>query len=114
MSRYSLVYAYTCPDLDKEIADAKSVLEDHVEDILVELTPLMGNLRNTPECKEWIQETSNSLYESLESIFENCRSINEDIRSAADSQIAECVRELEDSEEQVKVLEEELDNVMER
>lgn len=42
MSRYALDYAYTCPDLDKEISDAKSVIEDHFRDTLEELNPVMA------------------------------------------------------------------------
>jgi len=108
MSRYGLDYAYTCPDLDKEISDAKSVIEDHFRDMLEELNPVMANLMYTPEAQEWIDTATNALYSDLESIFENCRSINEDIRSAADQQIAECVSELEGAEYRIKELEEDV------
>lgn len=107
MSRYSLDYGFTCPDLDKEIADAKSLIEDTFYETLQELNPLMENLMHTPEAKEWVKQATDSLYSDLESIFENCRSINEGIRAAADQQIAECVSELEDVEYRIKELENE-------
>lgn len=105
MSKYSLDYGFTCPDLDKEIADAKSIIESHFHDTLEELNPVLASLMHTPEVREWIDTATNSLYSDLESIFENCRGINEDIRSAADQQIAECVSELEDAEYRIKELE---------
>ena len=109
MSRYSLDYGFTCPDLDKEIADAKSVIESHFEDTLKELNPVLYNLMHTPEAREWVSVATEALYSDLESIFENCRSINEGIRSAADQQIAECVSELEDAELRIKDLESEIE-----
>lgn len=102
MGKYSLDYGFTCPSIDSEISDAKSIIENHFYEILQELNPLMCGLINTPEAKLWVEEATEALYGDLESVFENCRSINEDIRSAADQQIAECVSELEDLESQIK------------
>lgn len=108
MSRYSLDYGYTCPDLDREIADAKNIIEEHFHDTLQELNPILSNLMHTPEVQEWVRVATESLYSDLESVFENCRSINEGIRAAADQQIAECVSELEDAEYRIKELEEDV------
>lgn len=105
MSKYSLDYAYTCPNLDREISDAKDVIRDHFHDTLQELNPVMPELMHTPEAQEWVRVATEALYSDLESIFENCRKINEDIRSAADQQIAECVSELEEAEYRIKELE---------
>ncbi|AUR87492.1 coil containing protein [Vibrio phage 1.101.O._10N.261.45.C6] len=107
MSKYSLDYAYTCPDLDGYIADAKSLIGDHFSDTLVELNPVLEGLENTIQFKEWVEQATLSLYSDLESIFEGCRKINEDIRSAADHQIAECVSELEDAQYRIQELENE-------
>ncbi|AUR89252.1 coil containing protein [Vibrio phage 1.121.O._10N.286.46.C4] len=106
MSTYGLDYPYTCPSIDGEIRDAKAILESHVEDILQELNPLMAELTHTPEFNAWIKSTVDAMYTDLEPIFENCRGINDDMRSEASRQIAECVSELEDCQQQLRDLEE--------
>lgn len=105
MRKYNLDYTYTCPSLDSEISDAKGTIEAHFTDMLIELNPLTEQLTHTPELREWIKTTTEALYSDLEPIFENCRKINEDIREAADTQIAECVSELEEAEYRIKELE---------
>lgn len=100
-------YHYTCPDIDKLIVEAKDNIESHIHNILVELCPPISEFCNLPkELQDWVESTTESLYEDLEGVFEGARSSNEDMRSAADLQVRELESELEDALQEIKLHEE--------
>lgn len=105
MSRYSLNHGYTCPEIDKSIADAKGVIYDTFYDTLEELCPVMD--MNSEAARTWIKAAADNLYDSLEPVFEDLRSSNEDLRGSAETQIAELVNELEELEYKIQELEDE-------
>lgn len=103
MSRYSLNHGYTCPLIDRNISDAKDIINNTFYNTLEELCPVID--MDSPEAREWIKVATENLYSGLESVFEDLRSTNEDLRSAAEQQIAECVSELEEAEYRLQELE---------
>ncbi|AUR93397.1 coil containing protein [Vibrio phage 1.187.O._10N.286.49.F1] len=106
MSRYrGLNHGYTCPEIDKSIADAKEVIHTTFYDTLEELCPVID--MNSEAARTWVQVASDSLYDSLEPVFEDLRRSNEDLRGSAETQIAELVDELEELEYKIQELENE-------
>lgn len=104
MSRYGgLNHGFTCPEIDKSIADAKEVIYDTFYDTLEELCPVID--MHSEAAIAWIKVASDSLYDSLEPVFEDLRSSNEDLRGSAETQIAELVNELEELEYKIQELE---------
>ena len=107
MSR-SLKYPFTCPDVDAQIRDCKSVLTVDIESLVLALCPTLNAHLYTSETQEMVEDLVDSFYENLEGIFEGCRKINEDMRDEADLQISEAVEEVVDLQQQVNDLQERL------
>ncbi|AUR94209.1 coil containing protein [Vibrio phage 1.193.O._10N.286.52.C6] len=103
MSRYSLNHGFTCPEIDKSIADAKDVIHNTFYDTLEELCPVID--MNSEAARAWVQMAADSLYDNLEPVFEDLRSSNEDLRGSAETQITELTSELEELEYKIQELE---------
>jgi predicted nucleic acid-binding Zn-ribbon protein len=106
-------YPWTCPTINKDIESAKVGIETSVRYILTELNPLVAELINLPtEYEDWVERTTQELYNEVEDLFEDTRRTNEDMRKAAESQINDLEEQLaglqHDYEEQVKELQDEI------
>ena len=103
----SLDFSYTCPKIDKEIDRVKSTIEDHLEDYIKQLCPLMS-LDTVYELRtNWAKE----IYDNIESAIETVRETNQDMRNQAEKQINQLNDEVSDLKEEISKLERELEAV---
>ena len=103
----SLDFSYTCPKIDKEIDRVKSTIEDHLEDYIKQLCPLMSldtvyELRTT-----WTKE----IYDNIESAIETVRETNQDMRNQAEKQINQLNDEVSELKDEISKLKRELEAV---
>ncbi len=101
MKHYSFDYPHTCPKIDKAIGAAKDYIQNDVNDLLTDLLPFIDGKKANELSLEW----SDKIYDSISDCFENVREANEDMRSAANKQIEDFIREIDDLKEQIKELE---------
>lgn len=91
-------YNYTCPIIDKNIKDAKQIIEDCFNDLISDLSPMIP--AGTRE--ELATSFTENLYSDLEDCFERVRESNSDIRQAAE-------RQIEDLEDKMQALQAEIE-----
>jgi len=94
MSRKNFDYGYTCPDIDKEISNFESTLNDNLIDLISELNPMFSETNKEREYREGWAE---SIYDSAENCFEKVRETNQDMRKEAEYQIENLIEELEEA-----------------
>lgn len=80
-----LDFNYTCGNIDSNIKDFKSVIEDCIDDILHDACPLFSGAEKT----KFIQSQVEKIYNDCENIFEELRKCNSDMRDQAELQISE-------------------------
>jgi archaellum component FlaC len=99
----SLDFGYTCPSIDKCIGHSKSIIEEHITEIVKEYNPIINGLSNyPPEIQNEIKGHVDCLFEEIGSLFEELRGLNEDMRKQADHQIEFLERQVEDLEYELK------------
>lgn len=97
MRRVAFDFPNTCPRIDKQIDEAKSVIYKFVESLLEEACPLLS-----PETLQRLaSDNADDLYRDLEDCFEAVRSTNEEMRRAAEHQISELHDEVSNLEAEV-------------
>lgn len=102
-----LDFSYTCPKIDKEIDRVKSTIEDHLEDYIKQLCPLMS-LDTVCELRsQWTKE----MYNNLEYAIETVRETNQDMRNQAEKQINQLNDEVSELKEELSTLQRELEAV---
>jgi len=94
-------YPHTCPDIDRQISEAKSVLKDYFRDLISDICPVLG----AKELDEIVEKYTKYTYEDLEDIFEKVRSTNEDMREEANRQIESLEDDVSDLQEKIYELE---------
>jgi chromosome segregation ATPase len=102
-----LDFSYTCPKIDKEIDRVKSTIEDHLEDYIKQLCPLMSMETVYELRSQWTKE----MYDNLESVIETVRETNQDMRSQAEKQINQLNDEVSELKEEISTLQRELEEV---
>lgn len=102
-----LDFSHTCPKIDKEIDRVKSTIEDHLEDYIKQLCPLMSMDTVYELRSQWTKE----MYDNIESAFETVRETNEEMRKQADYQIDRLESEIDDLKLEIKELESQLDKL---
>ena len=102
-----LDFSYTCPKIDKEIDRVKSTIEDHLEDYIKQLCPLMSMETVYELRSQWTKE----MYDNLESAFETVRETNQDMRNQAEKQINQLNDEVSELKEEISALQRELEAV---
>ena len=100
-------YGYTCPSIDRSIANAKDEITSFLEGVLSDACGLLPDKLVDDLAKNY----ADSLYSSLEDIFENVRSENEKMRSEAESQISRLSDEINDLHNRIGSLEEIIENL---
>lgn len=91
-------YPYTCPTIDKAIANAKQEIASHIESILTEVCPMlkMGHV------EEMATDYTEAIYKDIEDAFESARKSNSDMRDEADDQITVLQERVEVLEHEIK------------
>ena len=97
-------YPWTCPKIDKQIAQAKREIKDFLFDFIEELCPKIPY----NAMHELASGKTDELYRAIESCFEEVRRLNEGIRDAAEKQIKEKEQEVSDLQKEIERLEGEL------
>ena len=98
----SFQYPYTCPQIDRAIQSAKSVIESSLSTFAEEISPYaQGSLFENLSA-----QAARDLYDDLEDIFETVRSTNSSMRDAADDQLTSCENKIQELEAQIAYLEE--------
>ena len=100
-----LDYGYTCGTIDSNIKDFKQVLEDEIDNLLGDASPLIEGEQKSSIIKDYVT----GIYEQCQNIFEDVRKCNEDMRQQADRQIDDLENQKEDLESRVDELETEVD-----
>lgn len=90
-----LDFNYTCGDIDNNISDFKSEIEDTLDQVLDAACPLLEGQPRIDFIKEWVDHT----YKNCEPIFEDLRKTNEDMRQQAELQLSELETEKDEAEE---------------
>lgn len=90
-------YNYTCPIIDKNIKDAKKIIQEYLNDLISDLSPLIP--AGTRE--ELTTSYTENLYSDLEDCFEKVRESNSDMRKAAERQIEDLEDKIENLNTQV-------------
>jgi len=99
----SLDFPYTCPDIDRSLSGIKSDIDSELIDMITECCPLLPEFKLNEFVKPYIE----SLYERFSESFEAVRSLNDDMRSQAELQINAIQADNEQLLEDVRILEEE-------
>lgn len=95
----SLDFNWTCPDIDSGIKSLKDLIDDTLDDLLSEVSPLFEGESK----RELIKKHIDYLYANgIEDIFETVRETNSDMRTHADKQIGEVLQEKFEAEEQLE------------
>ncbi len=94
-------YRYTCPKIDKAIAEARDNITAEVDNILDEACPLLPRAVRG----ELSTGYADSIYKSIEDCFESVRDTNEDMRKEAEHQIRALQSELADAKSEIAELE---------
>ena len=110
-------FGNTCPDIDKNIKDFKTSIQDTIEQIIEECSPMIPSATRKDLAAKWVD----NLYRwDAEGVFENVRECNLDMRKEAERQIgsledqvSDLQNELDDANDQIESLKEELKNVTE-
>jgi DNA repair exonuclease SbcCD ATPase subunit len=102
-----LDFSYTCPKIDKEIDRVKSIIENHLEDYIKQLCPLMSTNTVCELRSQWTKE----IYDRIESSIETIRETNKDMRNQAEKQINQLNDEVSELREEITKLERKLDVV---
>ena len=97
-------YSWTCPDIDREIGNAKDCIQEFIVDLLEEACPLLSK----KDKEEYATDYTNVLYERLESCFETVRETNVNIREAAEEQISDLEDDMANIEAEIKEKEDEI------
>lgn len=100
-------YGYTCPSIDREIANAKNEITSFLEGVLSDACGLMTEHLVNKLAKDY----ADSLYSSLEDIFENVRSENEKMRSEAERQISKLSDEVDELHHRINSLNDVIENL---
>lgn len=98
-----LDYGHTCGEIDSDIEDFKTIIEDSYFDLLDEVCPLIEGKQKIDLIKRYVANT----YGESQGIFENVRKCNEDMRQEAD-------RQIDDADEKVEEIGEEVNEKQER
>lgn len=96
----ALDYGYTCPDIDRSIAEFKCDIGSYLSNMLDDCCPMLEGEQKEYFIKDYVEQ----MYIDFQANFEDVRKVNEGIRSEADKQIdfAEC--RLADAEEEIRYL----------
>ena len=92
MSR-NFQYSFTCPVIDKNIANFEQVISDMLDDIIYELNPMFYQI--SAEKIKYREALEKQIYDNVSDIFENVRKCNSDIRDEAEEVIGNLKSELE-------------------
>ncbi len=94
----SFEYPYTCDKIDKEIDNAKEIIQIHLDKILCDACPLLLKEQHDNLIKEWTEE----LYDELEDCFETVRKSNGDMRDEAEKQLTTLETEIVDLKQELE------------
>jgi len=102
-----LDYSYTCPTIDSAIEDIKDVIRDVVTCTAEEF----GGDYDEAHARNYANELIRHYEATLTNAIEEIRRTNEDMRSEADTQIDDIKDELSESDDKVRLLEEEIESL---
>jgi len=97
----SLDFPHTCPKIDKAIGECKDILESHLYDYIIALSPYIPESTASKLSKEW----SKDVYDSISHCFESVRETNEELRDAANQQISNLEDDIYNLKEEINHLE---------
>jgi len=93
-------YSYTCPNINKNISEFKSIITDNLSSMIDECCPLLIDKQK----EDFIENYVDYIYNEFEYYFENVRKTNEEIRK-------EAYRQIENLEDENNDLKNDIDNL---
>jgi hypothetical protein len=100
----TLDHPWTCPNIDRNIEEAKGAIYDFLDEMLTEVCPMFGG----DDKINYLIYNTDILHEQIQGCMEEVRESNAEIRESAENQLAHMEEELEDAKWTIECLEKEI------
>lgn len=100
-------FAWTCPDINKQIEKIQSELIELAEEIIVDVSPYVDGNSLLKLKQQW----GASMYERIEQYIEGVRSTNSDMRDQAEKQMEDMKDEIDTLKKDNRDFERQIDDM---